>query len=106
MKYVDFLDDDEKMYDFANLTKEEFLASYSYLTEKEYDLTATALLTHATDKMRTYVRVCSDKNVPDYVKKQCHKELFDFSMYYEGWWGDFKVRYKDRFEESFKWFNE
>jgi hypothetical protein len=34
-----FLDDDEKMADFKILTKEEFLTSYSYLTEQEYDNT-------------------------------------------------------------------
>ena len=36
---TDFLDDEEKMYDFDRLTKEEFLFSYSYLTELEYNLT-------------------------------------------------------------------
>lgn len=39
MKYKDFLDDKEKMEDFYVLSKEEFLNSYSYLTEEEYDLT-------------------------------------------------------------------
>jgi hypothetical protein len=39
IKYTDFLDDKEKMRDFKKLSKEEFLQSYSYLTEKEYDLT-------------------------------------------------------------------
>lgn len=34
-----FIDDYEKMYDFKHLEKEEFLKSYSYLTEKEYDKT-------------------------------------------------------------------
>lgn len=34
-----FADDAEKMVDFAELTKEEFLFSYSYLTEEEYDAT-------------------------------------------------------------------
>lgn len=34
-----FLDDEEKMRDFEEMTKEEFLASYSYLTEAEYDVT-------------------------------------------------------------------
>lgn len=38
--YISFLDDKEKMADFAILSKEEFLASYSYLTEEEYDATA------------------------------------------------------------------
>lgn len=37
---ANFLDDKEKMRDFYELTKEEFLLSYSYLTEEEYDNTA------------------------------------------------------------------
>jgi len=37
--YKDFTDDKEKMKDFKLLTKAEFLSSYSYLTEEEYDLT-------------------------------------------------------------------
>ena len=36
---TDFINDTEKMLDFDTLTKEEFLASYSYLTELEYNLT-------------------------------------------------------------------
>lgn len=35
-----FIDDGEKMRDFFTLTKEEFLDSYSYLTEEEYNATA------------------------------------------------------------------
>ena len=38
-----FIDDKEKMKDFIELTKEEFLESYSYLTEEEYDETADLL---------------------------------------------------------------
>jgi hypothetical protein len=34
-----FSDDAEKMADFEILTREEFLTSYSYLTEEEYDNT-------------------------------------------------------------------
>lgn len=34
-----FIDDEEKMRDFRILTKDEFLRSYSYLTEEEYDVT-------------------------------------------------------------------
>lgn len=34
-----FIDDDEKMEDFVILTKEDFLKSYSYLTEEEYNNT-------------------------------------------------------------------
>ena len=40
---ANFLDDEEKMRDFAILSKAEFLASYSYLTEAEYDNTVEAL---------------------------------------------------------------
>ena len=39
MGYKDFTDDEEKMIDFKLLSKTEFLFSYSYLTEEEYDLT-------------------------------------------------------------------
>ena len=36
---VPFLDDLDKMKDFLVLSKEEFLDSYSYMTEEEYDET-------------------------------------------------------------------
>ena len=37
--YTDFYNDTEKMKDFRNLTKDDFLQSYSYLHETEYNLT-------------------------------------------------------------------
>lgn len=40
----DFLDDSEKMRDFCELSKEDFLASYSYLTEEDYNLTMNKLV--------------------------------------------------------------
>lgn len=36
---IDFINDKEKMRDFYKLSKREFLESYSYLTEEEYDST-------------------------------------------------------------------
>ncbi len=42
-KNANFLDDIEKMQDFRILTKKQFLQSYSYLTEQEYDNTAKAV---------------------------------------------------------------
>ena len=39
MEYTSFITDKEKMRDFKILTKEEFLKSYSYITETEYNLT-------------------------------------------------------------------
>jgi len=47
MKYTSFITDKEKMIDFKILTKKEFLKSYSYLTEIEYDLT----ICHILEKM-------------------------------------------------------
>lgn len=35
-----FIDDYDKMRDFAILSKDDFLASYGYLTEEEYDATS------------------------------------------------------------------
>lgn len=40
-KSSDFCDDEEKMEDFRNLSKDEFLSSYSYITEEEYNYTRT-----------------------------------------------------------------
>ena len=48
-----FIDDEEKMRDFYELTKEEFLTSYSYLTEEEYDATREV----AMKKYRIYKEV-------------------------------------------------
>jgi hypothetical protein len=36
---ANFIGDKEKMYDFTRLTKEEFMFTYSYLTNEEYDNT-------------------------------------------------------------------
>ena len=36
---MNFIDDEEKINDLFILTREDFLKSYSYLTEKEYDNT-------------------------------------------------------------------
>ena len=41
-----FINDNEKMADFFRLTKDEFLASYTYLTEQDYINTAKARLSY------------------------------------------------------------
>lgn len=48
-----FIDDKEKMNDFKNLSKNEFLKSYSYLTEEEYDNTKT-IYNSLLDKVKSY----------------------------------------------------
>lgn len=40
---MDFIDDREKMNDMFNLTKYEFLNSYSYLTKEDYQATLDKL---------------------------------------------------------------
>ena len=60
-KKGNFVNDAEKMRDFHRLTKEEFLQSYSYLTEEEYDNTYKLAIPH------TKYRVCIKYIVHDYV---------------------------------------
>ena len=45
-EYADanFINDKEKMRDFKELSKKDFLSSYSYLAEQEYDNTAREML--------------------------------------------------------------
>ena len=38
-----FTDDDEKMHDFWQMDKNDFLKSYAYITEEEYDATINEL---------------------------------------------------------------
>ena len=49
--YKDFTDDKEKMVDFMILSKEDFLNSYSYLSEEECVLTYNKIV-KITDRMR------------------------------------------------------
>ena len=49
IKNANFLDDMEKMNDFKILTKKQFLQSYSYLTEQEYDNTQKEINNNDTD---------------------------------------------------------
>lgn len=48
-----FIDDAEKMKDFKNLTKDEFLKEYSYLSEEEYENTKK-LYDSLLDKVKNY----------------------------------------------------
>ena len=56
---TNFIDDKEKMLDFAKLSKEEFLKSYSYLSEKEYDET---LQVYTKQKTAVMVEFIDDTN--------------------------------------------
>lgn len=64
MLYTDFITDIEKMRDFFEIFKEEFLFSYSYLTEKEYDLTVEKIRDMTTEEVERIKEQC--KALPDY----------------------------------------
>ena len=51
-----FLTDVDKAYDFLQLTKSEFLKSYSYLTEQEYDVTNAEFLSDKTGNLAELMR--------------------------------------------------
>ena len=78
IKITDFMDDKEKMRDFKKLTREEFLNTYSYLHEEEYDLTLQAEADKVFQEGGVYVcpicdgkcQLCDD----DYQCSECEKE--------------------------------
>ena len=49
---MDFTTDKEKMVDFFILSKEEFLASYSYLTDEEYEATVRKVIKTMNESLK------------------------------------------------------
>ena len=64
MLYTDFITDIEKMRDFFEISKEEFLFSYSYLKEEEYNLTAEKIRDMTAEEVERIKEQC--KALPDY----------------------------------------
>ena len=62
--YTDFITDLDKMRDFFDMSKEEFLLFYSYLEEIEYDLTAEKLKNMTTEEIVRLKSKCDE--LPDY----------------------------------------
>ena len=62
--YSDFITDLDKMKDFFDMSKEEFLLSYSYLEEIEYNLTAAKLKNMTTEEIVRLKSKCDE--LPDY----------------------------------------
>lgn len=62
--YTDFITDIEKMRDLFKVSKEEFLLSYSYLEEKEYDLTVEKIRDMTAEELERIKEQC--KVLPDY----------------------------------------
>jgi len=86
-----FIDDKEKMKDFGLLPKDEFLKSYSYLSESEYE--ATKLFTNKIngikEELETLIKSFNENGIPasENLENLCtvlngHNddgELFDFN---------------------------
>lgn len=53
---MDFLNDTEKMYDFLELTREQFLKSYNYITQKEYQETFDKFIDNTTEILSDLMR--------------------------------------------------
>lgn len=62
--YSDFITDLEKMRDFFEMSKEEFLLFYSYLEEIEYNLTAEKIKNMTTEEIVHLKSECDE--LPDY----------------------------------------
>lgn len=62
--YTDFITDLDKMRDFFDMSKKEFLLFYSYLEEIEYDLTAEKLKNMTTEEIVRLKSKCDE--LPDY----------------------------------------
>ena len=67
-KYTSFIDDKEKMIDFIHLSKADFLASYSYLTEEEYNLTMNDYFDALEDRTGKYDYLFEDIDELDNIK--------------------------------------
>ena len=69
--HLHFADDAEKMADFKLLSKEEFLESYSYLSEAEYNATAEHLV---NEKIKQYF----ETGLPNIIRRtHAHDEMED-----------------------------
>lgn len=61
--------DREKMRDFSEISKDDFLFSYSYVSEKEYEATKKALHDMNTTPRERYLQLCQ----------------IDYNKYKEAW---------------------
>ena len=62
--YTDFITDLDKMRDFFEISKEEFLESYNYLEEVEYDLTVEKVKNMTAEEIARLKSEC--EALPDY----------------------------------------
>lgn len=89
---MNFLDDKEKMKDFIQMTKEDFLSSYSYLSEQEYEETMVLKTKYDIEeflnedmehqnKRIDYILYNPEKNDMYIVASDGIEEMIEFSPY-------------------------
>ncbi|MBO7697345.1 MAG: hypothetical protein J6T10_32350 [Methanobrevibacter sp.] len=112
-----FIDDSDKMKDLVKLSKKDFLESYSYLTEEEYDETAKLLLHKCLENYHviTVKDLCDDidygkillnkrhtmqefENAIDGSKKRHAEEIAEYGDDFEYIFGDEKLNEKIDYE--------
>lgn len=87
--FCSFINDKEKMRDYFSLSKREFLESYSYLTEEEYDMTAKEVSDIIANTKIDYDGcpitdhdIGSDTYTFNWHRISCVKEWIILGMYY------------------------
>ena len=82
-KNANFIDDDEKMFDFVCLPKERFLESYSYLTEEEYVNTKKLFIQEDVSMQKGFsITVSLTSNQLSTLMDALDQELYDQGEYY------------------------
>lgn len=76
-----FADDLEKIKDFAEISKDDFLRSYSYIEEEEYDATTEWLKQHGLSAYGQYKKLLWQKYL-DYLDSWTlhHKDVANYGM--------------------------
>lgn len=76
-----FADDREKIRDFAEISKDEFLRSYSYIEEEEYDATTEWLEMHGLSAQGQYKKLLW-KEYLDYLDSWAlhHTDVANYGM--------------------------
>jgi hypothetical protein len=76
-----FADDREKIRDFAEISKDEFLRSYSYIEEEEYDATTEWLKQHGLSAQGQYKKLLWQEYL-DYLDSWAlyHADVANYGM--------------------------
>ena len=81
VKLMNFADDKDKMRDFAELSKDEFLRSYSYIKEEEYDATTEWLKDNGITALGQYKKLLWEEYL-DYLSSWAlhHSDITNYGM--------------------------